>query len=158
MLIWMISTVPATADIIDPARTTACLSGHCLGLAEQAALGTVHRTFRAVYSENADVSRQFTMRVSTPGAFQGDDFPKDVCGAEVYLTWQDGKQMQGILTYTRPDPLAEHHPYAYVVQIIDQPNSSLVFHAENNGIVWGLIRMPDDEHFFMGSDVWRWDN
>lgn len=135
--------------------STACALGRELTFAEQAAFLAVGRTYRVFFMDGAS-SEHFFMKVTTPGAFQGNGFPRDVCGANVELDLLEGGKAHGVLTFTAADPNAEHRLHEYSVKITGEPESRLVFSTQGTGIIWGYVWMTAREGFFVGADEARW--
>ena len=155
LLLALALPIPSVADPIAP--TTRCPPGRQLDSNEQFALGHFNRTYLMFLKSNGE-PQEFTMNVTTPRAFLGDGFPNDVCGADVFLTLPDGTKMQGVLTYTAPDPKDEHRPYAFNVTFINQPDVRMSFDATFHGQINGYIAFPSGESYFVGADDWRWDD
>jgi hypothetical protein len=105
---------------------------------------------------NGDSPEHFVMKVTTPRAFQGNGFPRDVCGANVELDLLAKGKKHGVLTFTAADPNAEYPVHEYSVNITDEPESRLVFSTQGTGIIWGHVWMHALEGFFVGADEARW--
>ncbi|WP_299191138.1 hypothetical protein [uncultured Litoreibacter sp.] len=158
----MVLALPAAADrfpVFQPEPL--CAGGIALPVSEQNGLGFANDHYIGHYRDAGAVKElQFT--VDTPGAWQGDGFPADVCGAKVVLSVDGGPDVRGILEYVPPTPGAEHQPWPFAVTLEGDPLRRMWFAGRYNTSVWGRVEIPNDAGgydnvFFTGASAHRWE-
>lgn len=122
-------THPASADELG----LACAQGQSLSVEEQSGLMQASDSFRLLYMAANDIPASAQMRIETPGAFQGDGFPPNLCFARVTLTLEK-QTLTGRVKYVPPDPKAEHKGWPFQINFAVGQPAELIFFDMPNGL------------------------
>lgn len=154
--------LPAAADRFKVFQAEPlCAEGERLPQDHQFQLGFVDDTYIAHYRLDG-VVKELRFTVNTPGAFQGDGFPPEICGATVVLSLEGEPDIRGVLEYVPPVPGAEYRPWPYNVKLEGEPLRVLWFSGRYNTAVYGRVDLRDGDGgyknvFFTGASAHRWE-
>lgn len=112
-----------------------CQDGKVLLQSEQLGLYRVQGKYHVMYMDEQKRAETFTMIIDTPGAFEGTEFPKNVCASEVILNFSNGNIEKGVLKYEPSEKHFEHRGADYHSLIVNNRRIiKFVFNAYDGGI------------------------
>lgn len=126
------------------------------------ALGEVTGTTYIAHYREDGVVKEMKFSIETPGAFQGDDFPKNICGSKVVLSMDGEPDTRGVMEYVPPIPGEEHQPWPYAVKLEGDPIREMRFKGSYFTAVWGAFEVASEDGslkrlFFTGASAHRWE-
>ncbi|MEP3346228.1 MAG: hypothetical protein ABJN34_00350 [Litoreibacter sp.] len=103
-----------------------------------------------------------TFSVKTPGAFQGDEFPNDICGSKIVLSMDGGPDIRGVMEYMPPDPKSEHRPWPYAIKLEGKPMREMRFAGSYFTAIRGAVETVGvdgsvERLFFTGAAEHKWE-
>lgn len=90
-----------------------CEEAETLSQDEQIGLLQIQGEYTLFFLGGVNRPNQFTLKIDTPGAFDGTSFPKNICASSASIIGYKDEVITGLAEYRIVNPDAEHRGFEY---------------------------------------------